>query len=120
MKLQRKIICIKDVIMRPLPDETVGAKKFTKGNKYSLNYRGRYMESLNDYLEVHSLGQTEGNDWFKEHFEIIDIEETEEMVTITKAEYESLKEEAEKLSKLEAWGVDNWSGYGEALAQEYD
>jgi DNA polymerase III subunit epsilon len=31
-------------------------------------------------------------------------------------EVESLREDAEKLAKLEAYGVDNWSGYGEALS----
>lgn len=39
----------------------------------------------------------------------------EEMVTITKAEYEDLKRDSLMLSKLEAYGVDNWSGYGEAV-----
>lgn len=31
-------------------------------------------------------------------------------------EVESLREDSEKLEKLEAYGVDNWSGYGEAMS----
>lgn len=42
----------------------------------------------------------------------------EEMVTITKAEYESLLEDSDKLNRLEAYGVDNWSGYSDALSDE--
>lgn len=38
----------------------------------------------------------------------------EETITITKAEYMRLKERDEFLSCLEAEGVDNWSGYGDA------
>jgi hypothetical protein len=37
-----------------------------------------------------------------------------ELITITKAEYMRLKERDEFLSCLEAEGVDNWSGYGDA------
>ena len=39
----------------------------------------------------------------------------EEMVLISKAEYESLQEDSLRLSFLEAHGVDNWCGYGEAM-----
>ena len=35
----------------------------------------------------------------------------EETVTIPKREYESLKEDASFLRKLESYGVDNWDGY---------
>jgi hypothetical protein len=41
-----------------------------------------------------------------------------EMVTISKSEYESLLEDADKLSRLEAYGVDNWSGYSDAMRDE--
>jgi len=41
---------------------------------------------------------------------------SEEMVTITKSEYESLVENENWLNCLEAAGVDNWSGYD--LARE--
>jgi hypothetical protein len=41
--------------------------------------------------------------------------ENEEMVTISKKEYEDLLEESSKLSCLEAAGVDNWSGYDFAM-----
>ena len=40
----------------------------------------------------------------------------EETVTISKAEYERLLEAENFLDCLEACGVDNWSGYGEAVA----
>lgn len=33
-----------------------------------------------------------------------------EMITITKSEYEDLKEESEWLACLEEAGVDNWEG----------
>ena len=39
----------------------------------------------------------------------------EETVTISKKEYESLLEDSEKLSALEAAGVDNWEGYDCAI-----
>lgn len=39
----------------------------------------------------------------------------EEMVTITKTEYEKLIENSKWLSCLEAAGVDNWDGYDFAL-----
>ena len=50
---------------------------------------------------------------------IINIKEgakiMEEMVTITKDEYESLIEDSKKLNALEIMGVDNWCGYGDAM-----
>jgi len=46
----------------------------------------------------------------------------EEMVTITKSEYDSLLEYSRWLSALECSGVDNWSGYDEAkeMLAEWD
>jgi hypothetical protein len=35
----------------------------------------------------------------------------EEMITITKKEYESLLEDSKFLTALENAGVDNWGGY---------
>lgn len=40
----------------------------------------------------------------------------EETITITKKEYDSLKEDAEFMRALEAAGVDNWEGY--SIAQD--
>lgn len=40
----------------------------------------------------------------------------EETITITQAEYDRLLRDSAFLSCLEAYGVDNWDGYG--LAQE--
>ncbi|GAV11471.1 hypothetical protein [Paenibacillus sp. NAIST15-1] len=37
------------------------------------------------------------------------------MVSITKAEYESLLDDSNKLGCLEAYGVDNWQGYSYAM-----
>jgi len=39
----------------------------------------------------------------------------EETITITKKEYDSLKEDAKFMRALEAAGVDNWEGYDFAL-----
>ena len=39
----------------------------------------------------------------------------EETITITRKEYDRLKEDSEWLSCLEAAGVDNWSGIEEAF-----
>lgn len=39
----------------------------------------------------------------------------EELVTITKAEYESLQEDSKFLSALQSAGVDNWGGYDFAV-----
>ncbi len=42
-------------------------------------------------------------------------ESPEEMVVITKAEYDSLQEESVLLNALQSYGVDNWEGYEEAV-----
>lgn len=47
-------------------------------------------------------------------------ETAQETVTITKQEYEHLLEYAEKFSCLEAHGVDNWGGYGDAMQEYYE
>lgn len=39
----------------------------------------------------------------------------QETVTISKAEYKRLLKDSELLGCLEACGVDNWSGWGDAL-----
>lgn len=41
----------------------------------------------------------------------------EEMVTITKKEYESLLDDQKWRIALENGGVDNWEWYGESLQQ---
>ena len=38
----------------------------------------------------------------------------EEMITISKKEYDQLQKDSNFLAALEAAGVDNWCGYGEA------
>lgn len=38
----------------------------------------------------------------------------DEKVTISRSEYEQLLNDSEFLSCLEACGVDNWDGYGDA------
>jgi len=43
-------------------------------------------------------------------------EHTEGQVTITATEYKKLLAAFSKLSVLEAAGVDDWEGYGEAMA----
>ena len=43
----------------------------------------------------------------------------EEMVTITKEEYDNLLDSDSKLSALEGAGVDNWEGYDYAM-EEYE
>ncbi len=40
---------------------------------------------------------------------------TDEMITITKAEYKRLKDRSFWLDCLEDAGVDNWEGMGEAI-----
>lgn len=44
----------------------------------------------------------------------IEANKAEEMVTITKKEYDELVEDSKFLMALEAAGVDNWEGYGVA------
>lgn len=39
----------------------------------------------------------------------------DETITITKKEYEELKEAADILRKLRIYGVDNWEGYCDAI-----
>ena len=43
----------------------------------------------------------------------------DDTVTIEKKRYERLLKSAKELSILEAYGVDNWNGYGEAMAELY-
>lgn len=40
-------------------------------------------------------------------------------VTITMEEYKDLLESQALLDALEAYGVDNWSGYSDAVAEFY-
>ncbi|MFF9268604.1 hypothetical protein [Streptomyces rochei] len=35
--------------------------------------------------------------------------------TLTHAEYQELKRASDELAALEAYGVDNWEGYGDAM-----
>ena len=42
----------------------------------------------------------------------------QEMVTITKIEYDHLVEDSEWLHYLEAAGVDNWEGYSNAAEMQ--
>jgi len=44
---------------------------------------------------------------------------SDEMVTISKAEYESLKDDSWKLQCLEGAGVDNWEGYDYAMVEYF-
>ena len=44
----------------------------------------------------------------------------EEMITITRKEYEQLKKDSEWLICLEASGVDNWSGFDFAAERYHD
>lgn len=39
----------------------------------------------------------------------------EEMITITKKEYEDLKDDSVRLGFLEQHGVDNWTWYDDAM-----
>jgi hypothetical protein len=41
-------------------------------------------------------------------------------VTISQEHYDQLKASSDKLAALEAAGVDNWEGYGNAMAQLED
>lgn len=43
-----------------------------------------------------------------------------DVVILTREEYNELLADSNKLSKLEAHGVDNWSGYGDAMCSDDD
>lgn len=43
----------------------------------------------------------------------------QDKVIISKAEYESLLEDARWRQSMENWGVDNWVGYDEAISEFY-
>lgn len=47
----------------------------------------------------------------------VDLAKELETVTIKRAEYDQLLADQAKLRALEAMGVDNWSGYSEAMEQ---
>lgn len=40
---------------------------------------------------------------------------SEEMITLTKEEYDELRRDSDILNSLYAMGVDNWPGYDEAM-----
>lgn len=42
----------------------------------------------------------------------------DEMIEISVREYKDLLEKEDKLARLEEAGVDNWSGYGDAMEGE--
>jgi hypothetical protein len=42
-------------------------------------------------------------------------DDAQEMVTITKIEYDILRNDAFKLACLSEWGVDNWECYSDAM-----
>ena len=43
----------------------------------------------------------------------------EAYTTILLSDLSELQERSEKLAKLEAYGVDNWDGYSDALRMEF-
>ena len=45
---------------------------------------------------------------------------TEETITIPKRQYESLLDDSDKLAALEAFGVDNWCGWDEAMKEYHE
>ena len=49
-----------------------------------------------------------------------DVVKILEVLNEAKDEIEELQEDSKKLNALEDWGVDNWSGYGEALSSMSD
>lgn len=53
-------------------------------------------------------------DFIKAHMSI----DSESYVVLSNNEYERLQEKADKLRKLENWGVDNWCNYDEAMHSE--
>lgn len=40
---------------------------------------------------------------------------SEDTMTISKREYDRLLKKADRLERLEAYGVDNWNGYGDTI-----
>jgi len=47
---------------------------------------------------------------------VINVYNAEDVVVISKKEYESLVKNTQKLFRLKAYGVDNWSGYSDAMS----
>ena len=82
----------------------VVAKFFTTANKE------RYVvEHVPGFLHIYSA-----NNIRKVQMKINKVIIEEEIVTITKKEYEDLLDSQKWLDALEGAGVDNWSGYGYA------
>ena len=48
------------------------------------------------------------------------VKPDEEMITITKKEYDELIKDSDFLSCLESCGVDNWEGYSDARRMNKD
>lgn len=63
-----------------------------------------YQKKLNNYNEIEVDTST--------------IQGTEKHCVIPESLYLILQEESLKYQKLEAYGVDNWLGYGEAMSDE--
>lgn len=47
------------------------------------------------------------------------IDDAPEMMTITKKEYDELKDDSLKLMCLISWGVDSWDGFSGAM-EDYE
>ncbi|MBR9655769.1 hypothetical protein CWB33_11510 [Bacillus cereus] len=56
------------------------------------------------------------NSLFNEHSGNLTVESIG--VTISQEHFDNLERQSLKLDKLEAYGVDNWSGYGIAMSDE--
>lgn len=79
---------------------------------------GTLRKSIGQDYWIQSQAREQGvkpKDLYDVHEFELNLEDNENTVTISKDVYEFLTERNEKLSALEDYGVDNWSGYSDAM-----
>ena len=80
-------------------------------NTWNFSEPGYYTELLQYPTQLTKVGGADLTAYMLKKENIMN----EEMVTITKAEYDQLCNDSAWLSYLEAAGVDNWDGFDEAI-----
>lgn len=98
-------------------------KDLKVGDEFSLVYEINGWHGSAPTVDVYQNGKHVGsryasqlNSLFNEHSGNLTVESIG--VTISKEHFDNLQEASTKLDKLEAYGVDNWSGYGMAMSDE--
>lgn len=79
--------------------------------------RGQYAEDKTFGGSIHHTGRK------REEYDFVDVDISrmrgvKDYVVVSKSHLESLEDDSHTLSCLEAFGVDNWQGYGDAISMK--